>query len=131
MIVYLDTSAALKLLVDEVESDLLVDWLGALGESDHLVSSFLLCTELYCAASRRVQFDSDSVERLLAGVSLVRLEEEHLVLAARAGWGLRAGDAIHLATAQLLAVDVLVAYDRELIAAGRAAGLPTLSPGRG
>lgn len=39
-------------------------------------------------------------------------------MAARAGWGLRAGEAIHLAAAQLLAADLLVTYDRELIGAG-------------
>jgi uncharacterized protein len=48
---------------------------------------------------------------------------------------LRALDAIHLATAQLLATEMgespaaFVTYDKRLLAAATAAGLPTASPG--
>lgn len=129
MIYYLDTSAALKLLVTEPESDALAAWLTSLDPSDHLVSSFLLYTQLHCAAQRRAALPRDSVEQLLSGVSLVRVEEEHLVLAARQGWGLRAGDAIHLATALLLPADALISYDKELLETSSTIGLQVTAPG--
>src|SRR5207248_2947121 len=50
---YLDTSAAMKLLIDEAESESLAAQLDALDSADRLVSSWLLHTELHCGVGRR------------------------------------------------------------------------------
>jgi predicted nucleic acid-binding protein len=47
--------------------------------------------------------------------------------------GLKASDAIHVATAETLGEDLtaLVSYDRQLIGVARSRGLPVVSPGMG
>ena len=49
-VTYLDTSAAMKLLVDEAESDALLHELTTTARD--LVASWLLHAELHCAAGR-------------------------------------------------------------------------------
>lgn len=128
MIVYLDTSAAFKLLVEEPESDALAAALAALPEDDVLVSSMLLLTEMHCAAQRRAAWDAASVNAVLAGISLVDVTRADLSRAATSGWGLRSADSIHLAAALRLEADRFVAYDDELCAAATTAGLELLHP---
>ncbi len=55
MIVYVDTSAAMKLLVQEAESEALAEHLERCRRvaMDTLVASLLLHTELHCAWNRR------------------------------------------------------------------------------
>lgn len=129
MIRYLDTSAALKLLVEEAESDALAwDLNSSVAAGDRLVASLLLHTELHCAAQRRSALDPASVRTVLDSVALVDVRREDLLRAASSAWGLRSADAIHLATALRLDVDELVAYDHELRAAAEAAGLRCAGP---
>ncbi|UNX55365.1 type II toxin-antitoxin system VapC family toxin [Georgenia sp. TF02-10] len=131
MIRYLDTSAALKLLVDEPHSDALAaDLERSLQDGDHLVASWLLYTELHCAAQRRRGILVDAVNGVLDAVGLIDLKREDLHRAATSAWGLRSADAIHLATALRIHADQLVSYDDELTATAADAGLPTASPGR-
>ena len=130
MLHYLDTSAALKLVVEEVESAALARHLNRLvAAGDDLVSSMLLFTELHCAASQRRLLDVESVNAVLDAVTLVDLDRADLLRAATSSWGLRSADAVHLAVALRLESDVLIAYDRELCAAARTAGLTVASPG--
>ncbi|CAM4028896.1 type II toxin-antitoxin system VapC family toxin [Janibacter anophelis] len=129
MIVYLDTSAAFKLLATEPESDALAEALTALDAADVLLSSRLLFTELHCAAQRRSVWDVAEVNAVLDMVSLVDLTREDLNRAATSGWGLRSEDALHLATALRLEADVIGAYDQELCSAAESAGLHVLRPG--
>lgn len=130
MIVYLDTSAALKLLVAEDESEALVSALNGLAAEDALVSSMLLFTELHCAARRRVGVISQSaVDQVLNRIELVDLARADLQRAALSDWGLRSADAIHLACALRVEADLLVAYDRELLAAATRQQLEVESPG--
>lgn len=129
MIRYLDTSAALKLLVDEPESDALAhDLTSCVAAGDRLVSSMLLYTELHCAAHRRAALDPASVRTVLDSLSLVDLRRDDLLRAASSAWGLRSADAIHLAVALRLDVDEMVAYDQELCDAAEAAGLSWAAP---
>ncbi|AKT50967.1 type II toxin-antitoxin system VapC family toxin [Arsenicicoccus sp. oral taxon 190] len=129
MIRYLDTSAALKLLVDESESAALADALtrGA-RDGDRLVASMLLHTELHCALGRRRELDPVSVRDTLDAVTLVDVTRDDLMRAASSGWGLRSADAIHLATALRLDVDEMLTYDDELAAAAQRAGLRANGP---
>ena len=60
MIRYLDTSAALKLVIEEPESVQLATHLDNVDGADELVSSMLLFTgNRHCAAARRPGFSTD------------------------------------------------------------------------
>ncbi len=130
MTVYLDTSAAAKLLIRESESAALGDYLDDLDPGEGPISSALLETEL-----RRlgVRFDlsQSAISELLDRVSLV---EPNRSLFAEAGLlpgpNLRSLDALHLATALRVDASVVVVYDRRLQQAARAVGLPTTAPGQ-
>lgn len=129
MIRYVDTSAALKLLVTESETEALATELtSATARGDRLVASMLLHTELHCAARRRGTLDANAVRILLDSVTLVDVAREDLLRASTSAWGLRSADAIHLATALRLDVDDLITYDLELRRAAETTGLTTSSP---
>jgi uncharacterized protein len=124
---YLDTSAAMKLIVEEAESDALSRELAS-GEDRRLVSSWLLHTEMHCAAGRHPgAVDTTAVQTVLEAVNLVDLTRGDL-LAAGTHPPLRSNDAIHLAVALRLGCDEMVTYDEELASAAGAAGLSVLSP---
>lgn len=131
MILYIDTSAALKLIVEEPESAALAEELtAATARGDRLASSMLLYTELHCAAQRRGKLPAELINAVLDSINLVDVARADLMYAAALSGGLRSADAIHLATAIRLEADTLVAYDGELLVAGGNAGLSTLVPGR-
>ena len=128
MRIYLDTSAAAKVLVDEIESDALTAYLDRAEPGREIVSSALLETELRRLAVR-VDLAQSSVSELLARIDLVdptrSIFHEAGVLP---GPNLRSLDALHLATALRTEADVLVAYDTRLLEAAQALGLTTASP---
>lgn len=126
-IAYFDTSAAMKLLVEERETAALAASLGASPDL-RLVASWLLHTELHCAAGRRPEAVSlASVTQLLDPIDLVDLTRGDMIAAAGHA-PLRSNDAIHLAVAVRLGVDAIVTYDEELAAAARHTGLLVMAP---
>ncbi|MBT2548064.1 type II toxin-antitoxin system VapC family toxin [Arthrobacter sp. ISL-65] len=130
MIIYVDTSAALKLVVEEAESTAVAEYLSAAVHRGHqLVASMLLYTELHCAGKRR-GLPAELITTVLGGINLVDLARSDLMYAAAMPGKLRSADAIHLATAIRLQSDVLVAYGLELVTATTEAGLHALSPGK-
>lgn len=123
---YVDTSAALKLVVEEPESEHLA---AALSTGRDLVASWLLHTEMHCAAGRHPrEVPHDSVQMVINAVSLADLSRGDMIGAGTHA-PLRSNDAIHLAVAIRLAADEMVTYDAELATAARQAGLAVLSPG--
>lgn len=69
-------------------------------------------------------------EVALSGVAAAPLDDEVIALARRLGPpALRTPDALHLATAVLLDVDVFIAYERRLLDAARESGLLVEAPG--
>lgn len=124
---YLDTSAALKLLVDEEESDALAALI--VSEQPDLVACYLLETEL------RRQADLHGVEQaeataLLHAVSLYEVPPSLFREAGLLhGERLRSLDALHLAAAVNIGVDHVLTYDRRMGEAARTLGLPVLAPG--
>ena len=77
MIVYVDTSAAMKLLVDEAESPALAEHLERSRKvaSDTLVTSLLLHTELHCASNRRPEdIPPEAVSGVLSTLALIDME---------------------------------------------------------
>lgn len=127
---YLDTSAAMKLILDEPQSESLTAELSA-RDDRRLVSCWLLHTEMHCAAGRHPQdVDLEAVGIVLASVNLIDLTRGDL-LAAGTHTPLRSNDAIHLAVALRVGADEIITYDAELAERATAAGLPVLLPGPG
>ena len=123
---YLDTSAAMKLLVEEAESAALVAEL--VDSSRRLVASWLLHTELHCAAGRNPSIiRPEAITAVLDAVALVDVTRGDL-LAAGTHTPLRSNDAIHLATALRIGVDEVITYDAELSRAAASAGLRVVAP---
>ena len=120
----------MKLVLDEPQSDALTTELS--GREDRgLVSSWLLHTEMHCAAGRHPDdVDLDAVRAVLDSVNLIDLTRGDL-LAAGTHAPLRSNDAIHLAVALRVGADEIVTYDGELAERASSAGLPVLSPGAG
>jgi len=116
----------MKLIFDEPESAALVE---ALVSERRLVASWLLHTELHCAAGRHPDdVDVVSVNQVLDAVDLVDLTRGDMV-AAGAHAPLRPNEAVHLAVAIRVGADELVTYDSELSRAARGVGITILAPG--
>ncbi|GAB92071.1 type II toxin-antitoxin system VapC family toxin [Gordonia rhizosphera] len=127
IITYVDTSAAMKLVVDEPETEPLLQWLTS-GPRRRLVASWLLHTELHCAAGRHPDLiAADAITRILETVDLVDLTRGDMI-AAGTHTPLRSHDALHLAVAIRIGVDELLTYDTELANTAGRAGLRALSP---
>lgn len=131
MIAYLDTSAAMKLLVDEPESRALTTYVQAeIGDAQgEMAAGWLLHAELHGAARRHPgAIQAEAVGQLLDTVTLVDLTRGDLLTAGALPWGLRSHDAIHLAVALRIGADAMIAYDVELQQAAAAAGLDAVTP---
>jgi predicted nucleic acid-binding protein len=130
--VYLDTSAVVKLVVEEPGSTALLDHLGT---RPLRVTSRITEVEVRRAIARVgavVDAEYDRLARVLATLTMMELDAP---LAAAAGRLtppiLGTLDAVHLASALGIASDLeaFVTYDRRLAEAATAAGLPVASPG--
>jgi predicted nucleic acid-binding protein len=126
-VAYLHTSAAMKALFDESESEALVAYLtDQAGRT--LVASWLLHTELHCAAGRRADLAASSLSAVLGMIDLIDITRGDLI-SAGTQMPLRSNDAIHLATALRVGADDMITYDLELADAAERAGLRVVSPG--
>ncbi|MGH2750723.1 MAG: type II toxin-antitoxin system VapC family toxin [Actinomycetota bacterium] len=125
---YLDSSALVKLVIEEPESVALQEFLG---DRPIRISCVLAQVEVVRAVRPHGEKAVDGARSLLADVDLIHLDEEVLQRAAIIGSEeLRTLDAIHLAAASLLAGDDLhlVTYDRRMSAAARELGLSVFAP---
>lgn len=126
---YLDSSALVKLINQEPESEALVRFLNTRPDQ---VSSALARVEVVRAARSR---DPEAVAKarvLLEALRLIRLDDEILDAAGDIDVpGLRSLDAIHVASAVMLGgtLTALVTYDRRMAAAARLLGLAVVAPG--
>lgn len=129
-LLYLDSSALVKLVLPEAETEAL---LAALQHWPDRVSSELAVLEVERAA-RRASDDPDVHRRaqdVLAAVHLLALDSAVLREAARLEPSeLRSLDAIHLASALSLEEDLgaLSVYDRNLRSAAEALRVPIVAP---
>ena len=124
-VVYLDTSAAVKLISDERES------VGLRSYLDHevtVVSSDLLETELRRIGVRH-HIDQVLITSVLDGVTMTPLSRDQF---REAGLypqpGLRSLDALHLAGALGVDASAILTYDIRLAEAARAHGVEVVSP---
>lgn len=124
---YLDTSAALKLLVEEAESAALAQRIDA--EHPDLVACLLLETELRRVSTRTPALTQAVVTEFLEGVDLYELPASLFQEAGLLpGSGLRSLDALHVAAAIRIGVDCVLTYDSRMISAVTDLGLVPLSP---
>lgn len=129
--IYLDSSALLKLVLDERESDILDDWLGARVDTP-ATSSELARVEMIRGCRRADAERLPKARAILAAVDLLPLTGGLLEDATEIGDPtLRSLDAIHLASALSIREELsaFVAYDRRLADAAGTAGLPVVAPG--
>jgi len=131
-VIYLDTSAIVKVVVTEPESAALVDWLN--GKSDSAwVTSVIGRIEVMRAANRVGHATAAAARRLLESIDTLVLTDAIVTLSESIGPPeLRTLDSVHLATAQIYRpnLDAFCVYDRRLFAAADAHQLPVVAPGR-
>lgn len=127
--VYLDSSAFVKLIVDEPESAALRIYLEALNA--RFVASAILRTEALRAV-RHVGPEALALARDgLRRIDLVGIDDRILDVAGSLEPSiLRTLDAIHMATALFIGddLDTIVTYDERMIDAARSLGLAVASP---
>ncbi len=126
-LVYADSSALVKLVVTEGESDALARELARLPTT--LVTSRIALIE----ATRAVRLaDPEQVSEadiLLASCSLVTVSDVIIGIARTlASIRIRTLDAIHLATAMHVGADAIAVYDSRLAVAATEMGLHVLAP---
>jgi uncharacterized protein len=128
-LLYLDSSALVKLVVAEPETPALLDFLAGWP---HRVSSALARVEVLRAVRRTGAGSAVQrrAARVLARVALIRVDDPVLATAARLGpHELRTLDAIHLATARSLDdLAGIVTYDECLGRAATRARMNVWSP---
>ena len=128
---YADTSAVIKLLAAESDSQAFAAFYDAHDDAEW-VSSALLRIELSRAVLRAMPALLPEARDLLLAFSYIAIDDEIVDGAiSEPDRGLRSLDAIHLATARILApeLEALVTYDDRLVKAATDAGLATVSPG--
>jgi uncharacterized protein len=127
---YADTSAAIKLLVEETDSKAFAAFYD--GHSDaEWVSSALLRIEVARVVGRAMPVLLPDARDLLLAFSFIAIDDEIVDGAMNEpDRALRSLDAIHLATARVLGpeLDGLITYDDRLIRAGTDAGFTVIHP---
>jgi uncharacterized protein len=127
---YADTSAVIKLLVEESHSKAFAAFYDAHADAEW-VSSALSRIEVTRAVTRVLPALLPDARDLLLAFSFVAIDDDIVEAAMNEpDRGLRSLDAIHLATARVLGEDLgaLVSYDDRLLKAATDAGLATASP---
>ncbi|HYU85012.1 MAG TPA: type II toxin-antitoxin system VapC family toxin [Kribbellaceae bacterium] len=128
--IYLDSSALVKLIIKEAETAALRSWLAARTELPR-ISSDLVLVEVPRAIMRSTPTALLAAHHLVARVQKVTLTPSLLTAAAALQPpALRSLDAVHLASALAVRADLtaFVAYDDRLHDAALSAGLPTEQP---
>lgn len=129
MAYYLDTSAAVKLVVAEVGSKALRRWV--LEATEPIVSSDLLRTELLRAAHRGAPDQMQQARAVLDSLVLLTLSTPLFEQAGTIELDLlRSLDALHLAAALDLGDDLdgIITYDDRLASAAVALGILVVAP---
>lgn len=132
--IYLDTSATVKLVTAEQESPALINWLNA-HPDEHLATSAIGHIELIRAATRAGAAATAAAARTVASTidTLVLTDTIAAIAATIPPAELRTLDAIHLATAHAHrhSLTAFCVYDRRLLEAAESQDLPTVSPRNG
>jgi len=135
MRVYVDSSALVKRVIQEGESDSLTDTLDEhYQRGDLLASSSLAWVEVsrvLLARAKSVETAGDLIEAAMSGIDERSMSADVISVARRIEpLVLRSLDAIHLATAVLIDADLVMTYDARLADACRRNALAVAAPGR-
>src|SRR6478735_3845719 len=118
---YTDSSAAAKLLIEEEESAAFAAWSDR--DDVDLVGSDLVETEIRRLAFRHA-ISQIAVTEIMDRIQLHKVERSVITEAGLLpGPALRSLDALHLASALHIGVDLFATYDARLADAARAVGL--------
>lgn len=129
MAYYIDSSAAVKLIVREKGSAALRRWIA--GQDPDLASAVLLKTEVLRAVRRGAPSSLQAAHGVLAAVTLIAMPHSTYDLAATLEpLSLRSLDALHLAVALGIAdgLEAILTYDERLQGAAGKHGLRVMSP---
>lgn len=127
-VVYLDSSAIVKLIIPEVGSEALRAWLA---DRPLRATSAIARTEVLRAVRPEGSVAITAARAIFLAVDQVSIGESILEAAVLLPpTTLRTLDAIHLATAVSIGEDLaaVVTYDRRMIEGATSLGLPTASP---
>jgi hypothetical protein len=128
-VVYLDSSALVKMVVAEPESAALRRFLR---RHPRRLSSALARTEVIRVVRHLGPKATARARQVVQRIDLVRLDDAMLDAAAALDAAiLRSLDAIHLASAQSVAAELeaIVTYDARMAASAQLLGLPVIAPG--
>jgi len=131
-VIYLDSSAVMKLVRAEPETDALREWLEK-NSAESLVTSELGRVEVLRAARRVDEPTVAQAQAVIDFFDLVPLDRAVQDRACAIGSALlQTLDALHLASALLIKGDVssFASYDVRLAEAAADAGLPVVAPGQ-
>jgi len=131
--IYLDSAAVVKLVHAEPESPALRGWLDERAETGW-ISSVLTEIESFRALARYAPDAASRLPAVLDQIDLIDLDPHIRILAQTVRpVTVRGLDAIHLGTALHSRPELtsFVTYDKRLLDAAEAAGLPVDSPSRG
>jgi predicted nucleic acid-binding protein len=129
-VIYLDTSATVKLVTAEPESPALINWLNV-HPDEHLVTSVIGHVELIGAATRAGAAATAATRKVASTIdTLVLTDTIGAIAATLPPAELRTLDAIHLATAHAHrhSLTAFCLYDRRPLDAAKSQDLPTVSP---
>lgn len=128
--IYYDSSALLKLVRPEMESEDFRQWYEERQDVD-AVSSALVRVEVIRTAHQLSPAAERRARAVVAELDLIPMTWPLLDRAAVLPFAVRSLDAIHLASAMEMGstLRVFVSYDRRLLAAAEEAGLPIEAPG--
>jgi predicted nucleic acid-binding protein len=129
-VIYLDSSALVKLVFEETESGALAQWLAERQEVPK-ISSELSTVELVRICRRRDESTVIGARQVLMGLNLLPMTVDLIEQAALVGPAeLRSLDAVHLASALSVSEDVtaFVVYDTRLRTAVVDAGIEVAAP---
>ncbi len=128
-VLYVDSSAALKRIFLEAETDLVGSTLRSrVNSGDLIAASTLTWVEVTRSVLRARPADAEAqVDAALSGIAELPLDETVLT---RARWigppTLRSLDAIHLAAALVLGATEMLTFDMRLAAAARSVGVKAI-----
>jgi predicted nucleic acid-binding protein len=129
MAYYVDTSALVKLVVAEAETDALRSWIA--DTEPALTASDLVRTELMRAVRRSAPDRAPNARTVLDAIILLKASTEVFDAAGRLDPDImRSLDALHLASALELGDDLdgFITYDDRLAEAARAQGMTVIAP---
>jgi predicted nucleic acid-binding protein len=127
--IYLDTSAALKLVIPEAETPALEMWIAERAVVPR-VSSRLLRIEMLRSVARNAPERASRANVILSSIAALSIDDIAPTAEVIGDRTLRSLDAIHLATAHQLRTELtaFVCYDKRLSDSARMLGLPVEAP---